>query len=258
MEESQASEIVSAIISFSLIVFIIAVGVVLLTWQFRKNLHKQQLEQEALKLAHQKHLLQTSIEVQEEERKRIARDLHDELGAALSMGRMWLTQLEKQEKVDPNKVGEVRELVENALNTSRRISHELVPLQLSGLGLERALKSVLDRAGEVGELQVSLEIKLPDKLNKAIELGLYRVFTELINNTLKHAEASEIQLSIALAENRLLCNYEDNGKGLPENHDKNGLGLKSLEGRVSALEGEWRYGNREAGGFCAAIDLPLA
>ncbi|MDW3193854.1 MAG: histidine kinase [Cytophagales bacterium] len=258
MEESQASEFVSILVSFSLIVFIIAVGVVLLTWQFRKNLHQQQLEQEALKLAHQKHLLQTSIEVQEEERKRIARDLHDELGAALSMGRMWLTQLETQEKVDTNKVGEVRELVENALNTSRRISHELVPLQLSGLGLERALRSVLDRAGEVGELQASLEMKLPDKLNKNIELGLYRVFTELINNTLKHASASEIHISTVLVDNRLVCKYEDNGKGLPENHNKNGLGLKSLEGRVSALEGEWYHGNRESGGFFATIDLPLA
>ena len=257
MEESQASELASVLISFSLIVFIIAIGVVLLTWQFRKNLFKQQLEQEALKLAHQKDLLQTSIEVQEEERKRIAKDLHDELGAALSMGRMWLLQLERQEQVDPQKVVEVRELLENALNSSRRISHQLMPLQLSNLGLEKALRAVLDRAQEVGELDVKMDVGALEGLPGPVELGLYRVFTELINNTLKHAEASEITLSIRQEDKALICSYTDNGKGLSSHHEKKGLGLKSMEGRVSALNGTWEGGNRQAGGFFAQIEIRL-
>ena len=98
MEDLEKLNLLSTLIPFALIVFVITIGVVLLNQQFRKKLFKQQLEQENLKIVHQEKLLQTAVKVQEDERKRIARDLHDELGAMLSIGRMQLVELEKSQK----------------------------------------------------------------------------------------------------------------------------------------------------------------
>lgn len=258
MEESEALTLLSTLVPFALIVFIIAVGVVLLNQQFRKNLYKQQLEQEALKSQHQRELLRTSIEAQEGERQRIARDLHDELGAALSIGRMQLVQLERQETIDPARLTSIRELMETALQTTRRISHELMPLQLEKLGLTQGLHALATKAEEAGN--VTIDVAVADNLDtlpRPIELGIYRMYSELINNTLKHAQASTIEISLLRESNELFCRYADDGKGLPPESTDSGIGLQSLEGRVNSLQGSLTYGNRDGGGFFARMKLPV-
>jgi signal transduction histidine kinase len=244
------------------VVSVIVVGVVLLHQHFRKSLYKQQLAREELKNKHQQELLRNAIQVQEEERKRISQDLHDELGAALSISRMHLLRLEKLGQSDQNKAVEelpkVREYVESALASTRRISHELMPAQLQMLGLAKALEGVAHWAGSASELEPSVEVN--GNLNELpwdTTLGLYRIYTELINNTLKHAEASTANLKIDAEFQSLSFQYWDNGKGLPVSARNVGMGLKGMEGRVSALNGELKVGNNDAGGFFANIKLPI-
>lgn len=262
MEESQAIDFLSALVPFTIIVFIIAVGVILLNQQFRKNLFKQQLAKEELKNQHQQALLQTSIEVQEQERKRIAQDLHDELGAALSISRMQLLQLEGQLANDTGKeasqLKQLRENVEGALSSTRRISHELMPAQLVNGGLVSMLQTQAKQVTEAGNVQVEVHSSGDMKqMTWTVQLGLYRVFSELLNNTLKHAHASKIDLQIQNQKETLTFKYQDNGKGLPEDLSHSGLGLKGLEGRVKALNGELHFGNGPQGGFYAEIELKL-
>lgn len=264
MEETEALSFINALIPFALIVFIIAVGVVLLTQQFRKNLYKQQLEQEALRTAHQRALLRTTIEVQEGERKRIAQDLHDELGAVLSMGRMQLMQLEEQPELTEGRLPFVRELMESALDATRRISHELMPLQLAEQGLPNALHRLADQAEATGKVSVQMDVadNLGD-ITMEQALGLYRTIAEMTNNTLKHAEASTIRVSLRGLGDAFVCKYADDGKGLPSNPKgssekmgQTGLGLQGLEGRVSAMNGVLEIGGKATGGFSAIITLP--
>lgn len=252
MEESEAIDIVSTLVPFSLVVFIIALGVVILTQQFRKKLFQQKLNQEALKIEHQRLLLQNSVRIEEEQRKRIAKNLHDELGAVLSITRMWVRQLEGQEVVDKSKLKEVRELIDGAMVSTRRISHELMPIQLANMGLEDALKSLLSKVEEASGLQSELTL-IGDSgiLDWEFKVGLYRIFSELINNTIKHAEATAIVLLVDLTPGKRLVNYSDNGKGLPTNYKDKGLGMQSLESRVSAMNGKMVIVNQE--GFCVNI-----
>lgn len=258
MEEPEALNLISTLVPFSLIVFIIAVGVVLLNQQFRKNLYKQQLLQEELKLKQQQELLQVSIQTQEEERKRIASDLHDELGALLSIGRMQMVQLEQKTLEHQEKVQAVRELMEEALSSTRRISHQLMPLQLSTLGLEEALLSLIHKAKDTGKIDAEVVVdRNCQPLSWDIELGLYRVYSELIHNTLKHAEATTLSISMYCESNQLYGRYSDDGKGLDETQITNGLGLKSLRGRVRALNGTIEIGNRKGKGFFAQMKIPL-
>ncbi len=265
METPEAINFINALIPFGIIVFVIAMGVVLLNQQFRKSLYRQQLEQQELKHAHQKDLLKTAIEVQDNERKRIAQDIHDELGAALSMGRMQLVQLEKQPELLDRRLPFIRELMENALSSTRRISHELMPLHFEEKGLNEALQKLLEQAEAAGGVSSTLEVPDPmPSLSAQQNLWLYRVAAELLNNSLKHAKASHVSIQLHNDTPNLTFRYEDDGQGLPEQPSgtsetlgQGGIGLKGLEGRVSAMDGKLEYGNRALGGFYAIIRVPL-
>ena len=244
------------------VVSIIALGVIVLNQQFRKSLYKQELAKEVLKNQHHQEILSTSIKVQEDERKRIAQDLHDELGAALSISRMHILRLERLAESDQksalDELPKVRKYVESALTSTRRISHELMPAQLQTVGLAKAIEGIADgaRAANALDVQVHVENDLSG-LPWEMRLAIYRIYTELINNTLKHAEASVASLRIQISQALFSLRYQDNGKGLPAESTAPGIGLQSIEGRVKALNGQLEYGNHAEGGFFADIKLDL-
>jgi len=264
MEAAKELDLLITLLPLAVTVFIIALGVILLNQHFQKNLNRQKLKQEELKYLHQKELLISSIEVQEQERKRIAQDLHDELGAALSIARMHLLQLEQQcagkaEEILPP-VQNVRSLTESALASMRRISHELMPPQLEAFGLVKTLEAVATRANSANE--INIQIIAPTnmiRLALLLELGLYRISMELINNTLKHALARQITIHLKLEHDFLIFLYTDDGNGLSEGNYVRGLGHKSIEARVSSMMGTFILDNDEKeGGFRTLIKIPIA
>lgn len=249
-----------SLLPFALIVFVIALGVVLLTHQFRKRLLEQQRQEEELKYQHQQELLVSSIAVQEEERKRIAQDMHDELGAALSIARMNLLQLERQGGADAASLlaslQNIRSLTENSLAAMRRISHALLPLQLERYGLVPTLTAMANQLGEGMEIKLHVADTLPD-MPWPVTLGLYRILMELINNTIKHAGATVIDIGLSATEKGYFsCTYTDNGHGFAIDANNSGLGLKNIQGRVNALKGSIQMGTAPAGGFIAAVQIP--
>lgn len=258
METSEEINFLKILLPLAGLIFLIALGVIFMYQQFRKNIIRQQLEREEIKNQYQKELLHTAMRVQEEERKRIASDLHDELAATLSIGYMQLTQLEDQKQFDLKKITQIRELLQTTLASTRRISHELMPLQLSQLGFEKALKSLLEKAENAQNIKTNIAISSPcDELPWIIEVTLYRMYAELINNTLKHAEASTIDISILRKSNQLFCRYADDGKGIPEMQLDSGIGLQNIEHRVKTLDGKFEFGNNSGGGFYCKMILPI-
>lgn len=262
METTSELNFLSTLLPMVGVIFIIAVGVVLLNQQFQKNLYKQQLQQEELKNIHQQELLNSSIQVQENERKRIAQDLHDELGAVLSISRMHLLQLEKQNsEANPfllKELQNIRSLTENALASMRRISHELMPLQLEAFGLVKTLEAIAAQACKAGTIQIEVkaENKLPE-LDWPLKLSLYRISMELINNTIKHAEASKIEIEIGASEKYIHYHYTDDGKGLQTDNNHDGLGQKGIEGRIKSMKGTYTIMEKEYHqGFAIRIALP--
>jgi signal transduction histidine kinase len=262
MEAVKDSTFINALLPFVVIIFIIGVGVVLLYQHFQKNLFSQKLKQETLKAAHQNELLRSSIHAQEQERKRIAQDLHDELGAVLSIMRMNMVMLEQQNKNSEGNLlaglQNVRSLSESAINSVRAISHRLMPPQLEAFGLISTLESAIDQINTAGKIHIGLTA--PDALPEipwAISLGLYRIIMELTNNTIKHADANQIELEISIHSTLITCRFADNGKGLPAEHIGKGLGHMSIEGRVNSLNGKFEFGTGSEGGFYATIHIPF-
>lgn len=260
METSSGITLLTTVLPFIAIVFIIAIGVVLLSLQFQKKMFKQQLLNEELKNEHQLDLLRTSITVQEGERKRIAENLHDELGAVLSISRMRMMQLERDMVSDTHTetLGEIRSYIETSIASMRRISHELIPNQLEQFGLITTLENITEQLTKTKKIAVTLTYNIDsDDISWAAQLGLYRVLMELINNTIKHANASEIHIDLTKHTSSLQCLYRDNGVGMQDTNAMNGLGLKNIEGRIKAIEGTLVIGEVKVSGFNASIQIPM-
>lgn len=214
-----------------------------------------------VKYLHQQQLLKSSIQTQEEERKRIAQDLHDELGAVLSIARMHLVQIQNHKAMDmaamQSGLQQARMLTETALATMRRISHDLMPPQLENFGLIKTLESITTQVQDAKK--ISVHFQTPDDLLRwplPIELGLYRICMEMINNTLKHAEATQISIDLKQVFSETVFVYADNGKGLPPVFTAS-HGFKNMEARVNSMGGSLSIGNGSRGGFCATIKIPL-
>ncbi len=260
METTEKLNFLATLLPLVGIMFIIAIGVVLLIQQFRKNLYRQKLAQEELVTTHQQELLKSSILVQEEERKRIAADIHDELGAALSIARMHILALENQTTKSIAEsvlaLQNIRSLIETSISSVRRISHELMPQNLQMFGLQDTLQNLASMVNSSNKIHI--QIDCDDEVNQlswAQKLGLYRICLELINNTIKHAQAKQIRLTIRCKDNQLVLLYTDDGIGLSDNFEKFGMGHKSIEARTVSIGGTLKIGNNETGGFYALIRI---
>jgi signal transduction histidine kinase len=202
METTTEVTLLTILVPLASVISIISIGVILLNQHFRKNLYKQKLEQEEIKIRHQQELLRSTIGAQEQERQRIANDLHDELGAMLSMARMQIKQLQKQQSLLGNtSLENLQEIVETSLASTKRICYQLMPPQLERYGLETSLEALAEQINAVEKTQAFITIS--DNFPNAIELGLYRIVSELANNTLKHSGASEVSVDVSASGMRL-------------------------------------------------------
>lgn len=259
METTDELNFLTTLLPFAGILFIIAVGVVFLNLNFHKNLYQQKLEREELKNRHHQDLLSSTIVAQETERKRIAQDLHDELGAALSIARMHIVQLEQkcEDKHIQPALQNIQTITESALASMRRISHELMPPVLEAFGLVKTLESVANHANSAGEISIEVNaIDIP-RLSWPVELGIYRISMELINNTIKHAAATQINIDLQFHEGSLLFQYTDNGIGLSETSNHHGLGFKNIEARANILNATTCYDKKEIPGFSMSLHVPI-
>lgn len=263
METIKDSEFINALIAFVVISFMIGIGVILLYLHFQKNLLYQKLEQERLKNNHQHELMRSNLETQEEERKLIAQDLHDELGAMLSIMNMNLMMMERKSEASSHtqlpELKNILSLSKAALTSTRHISHRLMPPQLEEFGLAEALKSMTEQMNTEGLLTINLDTAQElDTLPHIITLSLYRIIMELINNTIKHAGATYIHIHIAQQERQLICRFSDNGIGIAPNTDmNNGMGQKSINTRVLALGGTFAMDRTQRQGYHACIHIPI-
>lgn len=201
--------------------------------------------------------LQAVVLGEEQERKRLAKDLHDGIGVLLTSIRMRLSSFE--EKVDDQEAyHDSLEQIDNACTEVRRVSHNLSPASLENLGLEEALLDLVDQVKLSGDLEVKEEVSIEQGLLKTEdEVLVYRIVQELINNTLKYAEASKIELSLLKDSNDLRLSFNDNGKGFDQQKVKPGIGLKSIASRLDILKGKMNFNSQLGKGTHFEISIPI-
>ncbi len=237
----------------------LALGALLLfAWfQQRKRLAEQTLltVQESQRAA----AMEAMIAGEERERSRIAKDLHDGLNGTLATVKMYLNGLVKDvpELSTSDRYEKAKEILEGTSVEVRRISHDLMPVVLMRDGLVDALRSYTSNINESGVLSMELvAVGMKERLNDSLELALYRIIQELINNVVKHANATKCIVQLSRADQFLEVTVEDDGDGLEGDVDQ-GLGLRSIRSRVEMLHGDSEFKSEKGVGTSVYMRFSL-
>jgi two-component system, NarL family, sensor histidine kinase UhpB len=186
-----------------------------------------------------------AIAAQEEERRRVARELHDEVGQVLT-GVM--LQVE-----DP----EAREAVRQSLEDVRRIARELRPETLDDLGLQSALRSLCTATAAHEHLRVDRDLDLEDAVSPEVELVVYRVAQESLTNVMRHARASQVLVALRHVDGGLRLVVRDDGRGLPADAEAVGAGIAGMQERALHIGARLTISSAPAGGTEVRLDVPL-
>lgn len=202
-------------------------------------------------------LLSVVIQTEERERERFSKDIHDGLGPLLSTIKLYINELEgddvtKEEKADYIKY--LNELIDEAVSTSRSISNNLMPRIIHEYGLVKALQSFCEKVNYTNSLKIDfITNNIESEIDIIIQLNLFRITSELINNTIKHAKANQITIDIKREDSKIHLNFNDDGIGfnveqIMSNRQK-GIGLKSIISRVKAINGVYKFTSAPNQGF---------
>lgn len=191
-------------------------------------------------------IIQAVIVAEEKERERLAKDIHDGLGPLLSTIKMYVDELKNEFEDEQERIkmyNLAMELIDDAISDTRTISNNLTPRVMNEYGLIKAIESFCKKINSTNKINVSFSHQgFEHKIDQSIEMVLYRVINELINNTIKHASANKIDISISLNDSVLTLNYTDDGKGFDIQQaiesSKSGLGLKNILSRVKSINGK--------------------
>ncbi|WP_439128538.1 tetratricopeptide repeat-containing sensor histidine kinase [Polaribacter sp.] len=222
---------------------------------FQRNKRKHQLA-----IASQKEKsLQSIVLAEEKERARIARELHD--GVVQQIGSIILKSRNLLFKKDPINEEESQQLLESLENSNkdlRNISHQMMPIALKELGIIPALQDLLDGSLALLNIKYSLEhFNIDQRLPEKIEVTIYRITQELINNIIKHSKATDVSLQLLNTNNNIILIVEDNGVGFSKGDKKKGIGLLNISSRLDLVKGAVNFEPSPKSGTLVTIKIPL-
>ena len=201
--------------------------------------------------------LRRVVDAQETERRRLARELHDETGQALTSMLLGLKSLEQS--VGAEVVADLRQLVVDTLQDVRRLAVELRPPVLDDFGLTAALERLASGFAEQTEIAVTFESSLGDlRLPGDVETALYRIIQEALTNIVKHAQAHRVSIVVTRKPDAAVAVVEDDGTGFdPANTREGGFGIEGMRERVSLLNGRLRVESEPGAGTTLVAEIPL-
>lgn len=201
---------------------------------------------------------------QDEERQRIAQDLHDRLGSILSTVKLHFSTMEEEIRKLQDKQHQsylfATQMLDEAVDEVRKISHDLNTGSVSKFGFKTAVAQLIHAVESSNAIEIHIfdkQIETSDMA--AFEVELYRIIQELLSNTLKHAQASEVNMQLTKSAGFVTFTYEDNGKGMnPEIlGSSQGLGIVSIENRVKKINGRSTLDSTPGHGFTFIIEIPV-
>ena len=225
----------------------------------RKKFFEKEIEKKNLEIEFQKQNTLSIIEAQENERKRIAQDLHDDVSSKLIALSLNIHLLKSKKTPDSDKeaiFSTLESINATAIETSRKIAHNLYPPILEKFGLNEAIQEIVEEFNTSKQINIKYKSEVDlSNLEKDNQLHIFRIMQELINNSIKHGKASEINILFKNENNYNVISYQDNGVGLiKEKFNKNkGLGFINIESRINAINGTYSIDFTNLKGFNKTI-----
>ncbi|MBN1950108.1 MAG: PAS domain S-box protein [Bacteroidales bacterium] len=203
-----------------------------------------------------------SLTAEENERERLAREIHDGLGPLLSTSKIYLHNLLDSEdrKEAENFQGKIEHTLDEALTSIREISNNISPHILRNFGLLHAIRSYAQKLESILPIRIENGLSESERYPEAMEATIYRIISELINNTLKHAQASQIDIHLEEVNRRILVTYLDNGKGFNYEklkHSGKGHGLLNIQSRIDSMNGQYSFESSPGEGVRVIFELPV-
>ncbi|UCU92832.1 PAS domain-containing sensor histidine kinase [Hydrogenophaga taeniospiralis] len=230
------------------------------------DITKQSQERRALLASRRtlRDLAASLVDTREEEQRRLARELHDELGQRLTALKLELSAPESigAPGIPSARIQSMIQMVDDTMAATRRISLDLRPLMLDDLGLNAAIEWLAQEYERRARLQVTLRCDpLPDQLPQKVLSALYRIVQEALTNIVRHADATRVAISIVHTGSSIELRVEDNGAGFPEQPLRvpgKSFGLIGIRERVLMLGGDLSLGNLPDGGASMVVKLPMS
>ena len=250
---------------FFLISTLFAITLIVILY-YRNSQRKQQLDKQQivqLKQERQLHAVSGIVQTQEEERSRIAKDLHDGLGSLLSGVKLSLSSLKGNQIINKENVALFNNSIvqlDNAITEMRRVAHNMMPEALLKFGMIETIKSLCATLNESNTIKVHFEHpNFDERLSSEYEIIVFRMIQELVNNSLKHAVCKSIIIQLSKNNNILYLNVEDDGKGFSVSDLKTnkGMGYNNLNNRVEYMKGQISIQSERDKGTSVFIEIPL-
>ena len=243
------AEILIAIFIGILMMLFLALAFVLFFYFSQKKFQAQQLKAQQKELKHQEQLLYSSIVVQENERQRIARELHDEVGSKLNVINLSLHQLKRFTQGEAaGFLDEIFTVVSTTLDTTRNISYDLLPPVLESFGLAAAIEELCEKYQQASSPEITFRQHKNEENNipRNISLNLFRVSQELLSNGIKYANAKSVNIDLWLEQEKITLSYKDDGQGFDADDPgfKPGLGLQNIESRMRMISAEYQLDSK--------------
>jgi len=191
--------------------------------------------------------------------------MHDGLGPLLSTIKLYVNELVNDE-VDADEKNKMvkytNELIDEAISSTRTISNNLMPRVIHEYGLEKAVESFCNKVNKTNKINIDFKFSGIDRsLDKNVELILFRVISELINNTLKHAKAKNVAIDLEKNENKIRLHFKDDGVGFDVqnimNNKSTGMGLKNIISRIRSINGNCSFFSELNKGFKIDIEIDV-
>lgn len=227
---------------------------------YRHIRNKQQAQIQLALIDEQQRGLEAVFEATEEERKRIASDLHDGIGQQLAAIKRQAETFSGDLAETDDRARQLKLLIDETAQETRSISHRMMPRSLTELGLIPAVEDLLNKSFSSTNIDLSFEhFNLKERYPEKMEIALYRILQELIQNIFKHAEASSVSIQLYEANKELHLLVEDNGRGFAKGSSPmDGHGLRNIRNRVQTLKGQVQYSNESTPGTTVTVNLPLS
>ena len=248
LEVTNPTSSVSLVLFFGTIgMLALTIGLIVFIIFHQRKVIRYQLKLQRMEQDQQKLLLNASIRLQEEERQRIAADLHDDAGPLLATARLYLNEnlvnLDKSTQLQS--IYNAKQIIDDTIQLIRNISHSLMPPTLKNFGLESAVNDLFQKISGSGSMNASSRFHdYKERLQAENELIIFRVIQELVNNILKHSNASFIHLTQNTSGNKFFIRLHHDGRGITQNDFNKlnksnvGLGLKNIQSRLKVLHGK--------------------
>ncbi len=251
--------ILLSIISILLLIFMIYYRQV----RNRQKLALQQMRMKEMEEQHRLAEIKGVMEAEESERRKIADQLHDDVGSMLSLASLNVSSVSAEhlhEKTDGRKLQKVQQILASVSETVRNLSHQLTPMMIEQYGFRKSIEDIADTINLSGKLKLeTVVIGFEDTQKYAVSYlnHIYRITQELLNNIIKHAKASHAFLELVEHPKGISLIMEDNGTGIQQTTTGKGRGIHSIQSKIAYLKGSIEINSKKEGGTLVVIEIPF-